>query len=73
MQTTPAGNGGLATWADVKAQAASMLGIQLTDGDVVNIPLIYTDAYGEFVRGANGLPQIVTSINPSQPIRDIAR
>jgi Ca2+-binding RTX toxin-like protein len=57
-------SGGLATWADIKAQAASMLGIQLTDGDVVNIPLIYTDAYGEFIRGANGLPQIVTSINP---------
>ena len=57
-------SGGLATWADIKAQAASMLGIQLTDGDVVNIPLIYTDAYGEFIRGDNGLPQIVTSINP---------
>ena len=28
------GNGGMATWADVKAQAADMLGIQLTDADV---------------------------------------
>jgi Ca2+-binding RTX toxin-like protein len=56
-------NGGLATWADIKAQAASKLGIQLTDGDVLNIPLIYTDAYGEFVRATNGLPSIVTGIN----------
>lgn len=56
--------GGLATWDDVKAQAKNLLGIELTDGDVLNIPLIHTDAYGEFIRGANGLPQIVTGINP---------
>jgi len=56
--------GGLATWADVKAQAASMLGILLTDGDALNIPLIYTDAYGEFIRSEDGLPQIVTGLNP---------
>ena len=57
-------DGGLATWDDVKAQAKNLLGIELTDGDVLNIPLIHTDAYGEFIRGANGLPQIVTGINP---------
>ncbi|WP_298436361.1 peroxidase family protein [uncultured Jannaschia sp.] len=57
-------NGGLATWAEVKAQARDMLGIELTDGDVLNIPLLRTDAYGEFVRGPNGLPQIVVGLGP---------
>lgn len=55
--------GGLATWADVKAQALNVLGIALDDRDAINIPRIYTDAYGEFIRGANGLPQIVTGLN----------
>lgn len=55
-------HGGLATWADVKAQAASLLGIALDDRDVLNVPLLRTDAYGEFIRGPNGLPLIVTGI-----------
>lgn len=56
--------GGLATWADVKAQAATMLGIQLTDADVGNIPLIATDPYGNFIRGDNGYPQMVKGLGP---------
>ena len=56
--------GGLATWADVKAQARDVLGIELTDGDVLNIPLLRTDPYGAFIRGPNGLPQIVTGLGP---------
>jgi Ca2+-binding RTX toxin-like protein len=55
-------NGGLATWADVKKQAAEKLGIRLTDADVENVPLFVMDEYGEFVRGPNGLPQLVTSL-----------
>ncbi|MGV3576670.1 MAG: peroxidase family protein, partial [Devosia sp.] len=55
------GNGGMATWADLKAQAASMLGIQLSDANVGNVPLLATDPYGEFIRGPNGFPQIVTA------------
>ncbi len=51
-------HGGLATWADVKAQAASMLGIQLSDHDVHNVPLLLTDAYGRFIPGANGFAQV---------------
>ena len=43
-------DGGLATWADVKAQARELLGIDLTDADVTNIPLLATDPYGRFVR-----------------------
>jgi VCBS repeat-containing protein len=52
---------GEGTWADVKAQASQMLGIQLVDMDVHNVPLLATDRYGEFIRGANGFAQIVTT------------
>ena len=55
-------NGGLPTWGEIKANAATFLGIQLTDGDVLNVPLLRTDPYGEFIRGENGLPQIVTGL-----------
>src|SRR5690606_4472837 len=40
------------------------LGIRLTDADVTNIPLLATDLYGNFLPGANGLPQIVMAGNP---------
>ncbi|MGW6173955.1 Ig-like domain-containing protein, partial [Arthrobacter sp. NPDC055138] len=55
--------GGMATWADIKAQAASMLGLELSDADVVNIPMLATDQYGRFLRGPNGLPQYITQDN----------
>ena len=42
-------NGGMATWADVKAQAKNILGIELKDTDVGNIPLLRTDPYGNFI------------------------
>ncbi|MEQ1816954.1 MAG: peroxidase family protein [Nitrosomonas sp.] len=51
---------GLATWADIKAQAHSMLGINLTDADLTNLPLLATDTYGKFIPGANGFAQLVT-------------
>ncbi|MGL3820418.1 peroxidase family protein [Sphingopyxis sp. R3-92] len=57
-------NGGLATWADIKAQARTMLGIELTDLNVGNIPLIATDPYGNFIPGANGYPQMVAGLGP---------
>ncbi|WP_088348188.1 MULTISPECIES: peroxidase family protein [Rhodomicrobium] len=52
-------NGGLATWADIKAQAREMLGINLTDADVGNVPLLATDEYGRFLRGPEGFAQVV--------------
>ncbi|MGH8351602.1 MAG: peroxidase family protein, partial [Pseudomonas sp.] len=55
-------NGGMATWAVVKAQARDILGINLTDADVHNVPLLATDAYGNFIRGPNGMPQVVIRI-----------
>lgn len=55
------GEHGAGNWAEVKAQASQLLGIQLTDTDIFNVPLLATDRYGEFLRGANGFVQIVTS------------
>lgn len=52
-------DGGLATWADVKRQARELLGIDLTDANVQNVPLLATDEYGRFLRGENGLPLVV--------------
>ncbi|HJT62989.1 MAG TPA: peroxidase family protein, partial [Burkholderiales bacterium] len=52
-------NGGMANWGQVKAQARDLLGIDLTDADVGNVPLLATDPYGMFVRGPNGFVQVV--------------
>ncbi|AQZ34165.1 heme peroxidase [Pseudomonas sp. LPH1] len=57
-------NGSLATWADVKAQAREMLGINLTDADVGNVPLLATDEYGQFIRGENGFAMLIMPGNP---------
>ena len=46
--------GGMATWAVVKAQARDILGINLTDADFDNVPLLATDQYGNFIKGPNG-------------------
>src|SRR5438067_6920692 len=50
----------IGNWADVKAQAATKLGIQLTDADLFDVPKIVTDAYGHFKPGPlRGFPQLV--------------
>ena len=48
----------MATWADVKANALK-LGVQLSDADVGDVPLLATDAFGNFILGANGFVQVV--------------
>ncbi|MGM5024520.1 peroxidase family protein [Tardiphaga sp. 862_B3_N4_1] len=53
--------GGMATWAEVKEQA-KMLGILLTDQDVGAVPLLRTDAYGNFIPNAAGFAQIITGV-----------
>lgn len=53
--------GGMATWGEVKAQAL-MLGILLTDQDVGKVPLLRTDAYGNFIPNAAGYAQVITGI-----------
>jgi Ca2+-binding RTX toxin-like protein len=66
--------GGLANWAEVKAQARNVLGIDLVDRDVTNVPLVATDPYGNFLPGPNGFPRIVLEDNsmvegdPTAPI-----
>jgi heme peroxidase len=52
--------GGVANWAETKANALKFLGIKLTDADVLNVPLLRTDAYGNFIPGPNGYAQIAT-------------
>ncbi len=47
---------GMATWASVKDQARTLLGIQLDDQDVLNLPLLKTDPYGKFLPGAERVP-----------------
>ncbi|WP_139721906.1 peroxidase family protein [Serinicoccus chungangensis] len=56
--------GGMATWTDVREQARTVLGIELSDLDVLSVPLLRTDPYGRFLRGPNGYPQLVV---PSAP------
>ena len=45
-----------------------VLGIELADTDVLNIPLLATDPYGRFLPGPNGFPQIVHPA-PAAPSR----
>ena len=55
-------DGGMATWAMVKAQAATRLGLQLVDTDVNNIPMVAADAYGNMIPGPlRGMAQFVTA------------
>ena len=56
--------GGMATWAVVKQQARDFLGINLTDKDVDNVPLLRTDEYGNFIKGPNGFPMVITGLGP---------
>ncbi|NUR54484.1 MAG: heme peroxidase, partial [Acidobacteria bacterium] len=49
----------IANWSEVKAQARTLLGIQLVDADVFDVPLIITDPYGHFRPGPNGFPLMV--------------
>jgi len=53
-------NTGMATWGDLKASALK-LGIVLTDFDVGNVPLLATDAYGNYLPGVNGHVQVVVN------------
>ena len=56
--------GGMATWGVLKAQARDLLGIELSDYDAVNVPMIKVDPYGNFVPGPNGFAQLVTDLGP---------
>ncbi len=62
---------GMATWADVKANALK-LGILLTDEDVGRVPLVKVDAYGNFIPDpTTGMAQLIVlsgvTALPDQP------
>ncbi|MBX9468889.1 MAG: hypothetical protein KL839_14045 [Rhizobium sp.] len=59
-QMLESATGGPPTWKDIKNQAEFVLGIKLHDLNVHAVPAVLTDFYGEFVRGGNGFPQLVT-------------
>lgn len=61
---------GLATWADVKAEAIDKLGIMLDDHDIHSVPLLRTDPYGKFEPGANGFAQVVVEV--TQTVGNVA-
>ena len=55
----PATTGSISTWAATKAQAASKLGMLLVDKDVLNIPMIAADPYGNFIPDpTTGMPAL---------------
>ena len=56
--------GGMSTWGVVKAQARDLLGIELSDYDAVNVPMIKVDPYGNFIPGPTGFAQLVTDLGP---------
>src|SRR5262245_54016662 len=80
--------GGMSTWGVVKAQARDILGIQLSDYDAVNVPMLRVDPYGNFVPGPNGFAQLIVGLgadgiaqtaddvlvegNPAAPISPLA-
>ncbi len=51
---------GLTTWADIKDQAATLLGFRLLDTDVLDVPMMAADLYGNFIPGPGGFPQMIT-------------
>ncbi|MCY7370640.1 MAG: hypothetical protein LH479_07180, partial [Polaromonas sp.] len=55
-------NGGIANWGEIKLQARDKLGIELNDFDVLNVPLLRTDAYGKFIPGVNGFAQLIIGV-----------
>ncbi|MFP5314274.1 MAG: peroxidase family protein [Actinomycetes bacterium] len=61
-QLLESADGGMGTWAMLKAQAETKLGLKLADADALAIPMIAVDPYGKFIPGpARGLPQYVTA------------
>jgi Ca2+-binding RTX toxin-like protein len=56
--------GGMAKWAEIKAQARDLLGIELIDRDVLDVPELVSDPYGRFTRGPNGFPLLMTQSGP---------
>lgn len=55
------GDDAMGTWAGLKEQARTKLGLDLADHDVLSVPMLAVDPYGNFIPGPErGLPQYVT-------------
>ena len=52
--------GGLPTWDELKASAATNLGFQLSDLDVTDVPVVLTNQYGAIRPNSAGYADIVT-------------
>lgn len=55
--------GSMPTWAELKAQALTYLGIQLDDRDVTKVPDVLVDPYGNFIPNASGYAQLVVGVS----------
>ncbi len=66
------GSSHMATWGDMKANALTNLGLRLSDYDVVSVPLVLADAYGNVIRGANGFAQVTYQVLQTVVTRDSA-
>lgn len=56
------------TWGEIKAHAGEMLGIDLTDFHVGNLPPLATNPYGNFIPDlSTGFPQVVMFADPDDP------
>ena len=55
-------NHGIATWGEVKLQATEKLGLTLNDLDVLDVPKLDVDAYGNFKAGPNGFAKVFVSV-----------
>ena len=60
-------DGGLATWKDIKTQSSSILGINLVDTDISNVPNLLTNEFGKFLPGPNGLPMMAVTPSVAVP------
>ena len=59
---SPDGSHHMPTWGDVKQNAIDSLGLKLSDYDVVSVPLVLADEYGNVVRGPHGFAQLVYQV-----------
>ena len=59
---SPDGSHHMPTWGDVKQNAIDSLGLTLSDYDVVSVPLVLADEYGNVVRGPHGFAQLVYQV-----------
>lgn len=57
--------GGLATWADIKAQSQTMLGITLDDRHIHEVPMVVADPYGAFTRSPTGYALVAVAVTLS--------